>query len=205
MRAFSIRTSGAARRIPAMRSIAAPARAAVAGARRRAAEPVRSSGRHRERLRADRRWRDDRCCAHRPARCDAGHDRLVVRLAQRRIAGALQALASAGACPFRAGCRRLRREATAARATSGATSIVDEYIGSALIRRPSGFVAPAGIAGLYRPEPRRCRSRRPSCARERARRFPIDVGYLVHHVRRTTAAARCVRASGWRALCGRPE
>ena len=77
----------------------------------------------------------------------------------------------------------------------GQTSIVDEYIGSNLIRAAISFVPPGALgfadAGLDDGEKATI-----VCARTGLGDLPIDVGYLVHHVRRTATGSE-MRSRFW--------
>jgi DAPG hydrolase PhiG domain len=77
----------------------------------------------------------------------------------------------------------------------GRTSVVDEYIGSNLIRVAIRFVEPAtlGFIDSSLGDPEKATM---VCARTGFADFPIDVGYLVHHVRRTAAGSE-MRARFW--------
>ena len=77
----------------------------------------------------------------------------------------------------------------------GATSIVDEYVGSALIRASIRFVPPASL-GFGDPSLVDERQATMVCARTGLGDFPIDVGYLVHHVRRTSGGSE-MRSRFW--------
>jgi DAPG hydrolase PhiG domain len=70
----------------------------------------------------------------------------------------------------------------------GATSIVDEYIGSALLRAAMRFLPPAGL-GFTEASLDDAEQATIVCARTGLADVPIDVGYLVHHVRRTTGGS----------------
>jgi DAPG hydrolase PhiG domain len=70
----------------------------------------------------------------------------------------------------------------------GATSIVDEYIGSALLRAAIRFLPPASL-GFTDPSLDNAEQATIVCARTGLADVPIDVGYLVHHVRRTTGGS----------------
>ena len=65
----------------------------------------------------------------------------------------------------------------------GYASIVDEYIGSNLIRAAIQFVKPATL-GFTDPSLNDPEKATIVCARTGLGDFPIDVGYLAHHVRR---------------------
>ena len=77
----------------------------------------------------------------------------------------------------------------------GHTSVVDEYIGSNLIRAAIRFVEPRMLGftdpGLDDPEKATI-----VCARTGLGDFPIDVGYLAHHVRRTATGSQ-MRSRFW--------
>jgi DAPG hydrolase PhiG domain len=77
----------------------------------------------------------------------------------------------------------------------GHTSVVDEYIGSNLIRAAIRFVVPAtlGFTDSSLDDPEKATI---VCARTGFGDFPIDVGYLVHHVRRTAAGSE-MRSRFW--------
>jgi DAPG hydrolase PhiG domain len=77
----------------------------------------------------------------------------------------------------------------------GHTSIVDEYIGSNLIRAAIRFVNPATL-GFADPSLDNPEKATIVCARTGFGDFPIDVGYLVHHVRRTAAGSE-MRSRFW--------
>jgi hypothetical protein len=70
----------------------------------------------------------------------------------------------------------------------GATSIVDEYIGSALLRAAIRFLPPASL-GFTDPSLDDAAQATIVCARTGLADVPIDVGYLVHHVRRTAGGS----------------
>jgi hypothetical protein len=70
----------------------------------------------------------------------------------------------------------------------GATSIVDEYIGSALVRAAIGFLRPADL-GFTDPSLDDAEQATIVCARTGLADVPIDVGYLVHHVRGTAGGS----------------
>jgi hypothetical protein len=76
----------------------------------------------------------------------------------------------------------------------GCTSIVDEYIGSTLIRAIR-FVEPAslGFADPSLDDPEQATI---VCARTGLGDLPIDVGYLAHHVRRTASGSE-MRSRFW--------
>lgn len=77
----------------------------------------------------------------------------------------------------------------------GYTSIVDEYIGSSLIRAAIRFVDPKSLGfvdpSLDDPEQATIVSRRTGLGD-----FSIDVGYLAHHVRRTASGSE-MRSRFW--------
>jgi hypothetical protein len=75
------------------------------------------------------------------------------------------------------------------------TSIVDEYIGSTLIRAAIRFVEPAslGFADPTLDDPEQATI---VCARTGLGDLPIDVGYLAHHVRRTAGGSE-MRSRFW--------
>ena len=77
----------------------------------------------------------------------------------------------------------------------GYTSIVDEYIGSTLIRAAIRFVEPAslGFADPTLDDPEQATI---VCARTGLGDLPIDVGYLAHHVRRTAGGSE-MRSRFW--------
>jgi hypothetical protein len=77
----------------------------------------------------------------------------------------------------------------------GHTSVVDEYIGSNLIRAAIRFVVPAtlGFTDSSLDDPEKATI---VCARTGFGDFPIDVGYLAHHVRRTAAGSE-MRSRFW--------
>ena len=77
----------------------------------------------------------------------------------------------------------------------GRTSYVDEYIGSTLTRVAIRFLPPGelGFGGPGLEDPRR---ETVICARVGPRRQPLDIGYLVHHVRRTPDGAE-MRSRFW--------
>jgi hypothetical protein len=77
----------------------------------------------------------------------------------------------------------------------GHTSVVDEYIGSNLIRAAIRFVDPA-ILGFADPSLEDPANATIVCARTGFGDWPIDVGYLVHHVRRTAAGSE-MRSRFW--------
>lgn len=77
----------------------------------------------------------------------------------------------------------------------GHTSIVDEYIGSSLIRAAIRFVNPATL-GLTEPSLDDPDKATIVCARTGLGDFPIDVGYLAHHVRRTATGSE-MRSRFW--------
>jgi hypothetical protein len=77
----------------------------------------------------------------------------------------------------------------------GATSIVDEYIGSALLRAAIRFVPPASL-GFADPSLDDPEHGTIVCARTGLGDVPIDVGYLVHHVRRTAGGSE-MRSRFW--------
>jgi hypothetical protein len=77
----------------------------------------------------------------------------------------------------------------------GYTSIVDEYLGSNLIRASIAFVEPKTL-GFTDPDlddPERATI---VCARTGLADAPIDVGYLAHHVRRTATGSQ-MRSRFW--------
>ena len=77
----------------------------------------------------------------------------------------------------------------------GHTSVIDEYLGSNLIRAAIQFVEPRslglGDASLDKPEHATI-----VCARTGLGDFPVNVGYLAHHVRRTVAGSE-MRSRFW--------
>jgi len=77
----------------------------------------------------------------------------------------------------------------------GSTSLVDEYIGGDLIRASIRFVEPRSLgftdASLDDPD-----TTTMVCARTGLGDLPIDVGYLVHHVRRTGSGSE-MRSRFW--------
>jgi DAPG hydrolase PhiG domain len=77
----------------------------------------------------------------------------------------------------------------------GQTSIVDEYIGGTLIRAAIRFVEPATLdftdPSLDDPERGTI-----VCARTGLGDFPVDVGYVAHHVRRTAGGSE-MRSRFW--------
>ena len=77
----------------------------------------------------------------------------------------------------------------------GHTSVVDEYIGSNLIRAAIRFVVPAtlGFTDSSLDDPEKATI---VCARTGFGDFSIDVGYLVHHVRQTAAGSE-MRSRFW--------
>jgi DAPG hydrolase PhiG domain len=77
----------------------------------------------------------------------------------------------------------------------GQTSIVDEYIGSNLIRAAIRFV-PAKMLGFTDPSLDDPEIATIVCARAGLADLPIDVGYLAHHVRRTAAGSE-MRSRFW--------
>jgi hypothetical protein len=77
----------------------------------------------------------------------------------------------------------------------GATSIVDEYIGSALLRASIRFLPPARL-GFTDPSLDDPEQATIVCARTGLGDAPVDVGYLVHHVRRTTGGSE-MRSRFW--------
>jgi DAPG hydrolase PhiG domain len=77
----------------------------------------------------------------------------------------------------------------------GATSIVDEYIGSVLIRAAVRFVEPATL-GFTDPSVHDPEQTTIVCARTGLGDFPIDVGYLAHYVRRTAGGSE-MRSLFW--------
>jgi len=77
----------------------------------------------------------------------------------------------------------------------GATSIVDEYIGSALLRASIRFVPPASL-GFTDPSLDDQEQATIVCARTGLGDVPVDVGYLVHYVRRTAAGSE-MRSRFW--------
>ncbi|MGA2816375.1 MAG: hypothetical protein ABSE67_08785, partial [Xanthobacteraceae bacterium] len=77
----------------------------------------------------------------------------------------------------------------------GYTSIVDEYIGSNLIRAAIQFVKPATL-GFTDPSLNDPEKATIVCARTGLGDFPIDVGYLAHHVRRTATGSE-MRSRFW--------
>jgi len=77
----------------------------------------------------------------------------------------------------------------------GHTSIVDEYIGSGLIRAAIRFVDPKPL-GFVDPSLDDPEQATIVCARTGLGDFPIDVGYLAHHVRRTGSGSQ-MRSRFW--------
>jgi DAPG hydrolase PhiG domain len=77
----------------------------------------------------------------------------------------------------------------------GHTSIVDEYIGSGLIRAAIRFVEPASL-GFTDPSLDDSEQATIVCARTGLGDLPIDVGYLAHHVRRTDRGSE-MRSRFW--------
>ena len=77
----------------------------------------------------------------------------------------------------------------------GQTSIVDEYIGSNLIRAAISFVPPATL-GFTDASFDDAEKATIVCARTGLGDFPIDVGYLAHHVRRTATGSE-MRSRFW--------
>jgi DAPG hydrolase PhiG domain len=77
----------------------------------------------------------------------------------------------------------------------GRTSIVDEYIGSNLIRAAIRFVPPATL-GLSNPSLDDPQQATIVCARTGLGDLPIDVGHLVHHVRKTPTGSE-MRSRFW--------
>jgi hypothetical protein len=77
----------------------------------------------------------------------------------------------------------------------GRTSIVDEYIGSNLIRAAIRFAPPATL-GLSDPSLDDRQHATIVCARTGLGDLPIDVGYLTHHVRKTPTGSE-MRSRFW--------
>jgi DAPG hydrolase PhiG domain len=77
----------------------------------------------------------------------------------------------------------------------GYTSVVDEYIGSNLLRAAIRFVVPATL-GFTDPSLDDPDEATIVCARTGLGDFPVDVGYLVHHVRRTATGSE-MRSRFW--------
>jgi hypothetical protein len=77
----------------------------------------------------------------------------------------------------------------------GCTSLVDEFIGGNLIRAAIGFVNPRTL-GFTAPSLDDPHTATIVCARTGLGDFPIDVGYLAHHVRRTAAGSE-MRSRFW--------
>ena len=77
----------------------------------------------------------------------------------------------------------------------GHTSIVDEYIGSNLIRAAIRFVPPKAL-GFTDPSLDHPEKATIVCARTGLGDLPIDVGYLAHHVRRTANGSE-MRSRFW--------
>jgi hypothetical protein len=77
----------------------------------------------------------------------------------------------------------------------GRTSIVDEYIGSNLIRAAIRFVNPKTL-GFTDTSLDNQEQATIVCARTGLGDFPIDVGYLAHHVRRTATGSE-MRSRFW--------
>jgi hypothetical protein len=77
----------------------------------------------------------------------------------------------------------------------GHTSIVDEYIGSNLIRATIRFVNPKTL-GFTDTSLDNQEQATIVCARTGLGDFPIDVGYLAHHVRRTATGSE-MRSRFW--------
>ena len=77
----------------------------------------------------------------------------------------------------------------------GATSIVDEYIGSALLRASIRFLPPASL-GFADPSLDDVEQATIVCARTGLADVPVNVGYLVHHVRRTAGGSE-MRSRFW--------
>jgi hypothetical protein len=77
----------------------------------------------------------------------------------------------------------------------GQTSVVDEYIGSNLIRASIGFVDPNSL-GFKDPSLDDDRTATIVCARTGLGDYPIDVGYLAHHVRQTATGSE-MRSRFW--------
>ena len=63
----------------------------------------------------------------------------------------------------------------------GRTSFVDEYLGSTLAKASIRFVAPAELGF----DESRLTDQTAICARTGSSQFPVDIGWLVHHVRPT--------------------
>jgi len=66
----------------------------------------------------------------------------------------------------------------------GRTSFVDEYLGSMLAQAAIQFVRPS-VVGLDEAELADDRLQTAVCARLGSSKFPVDIGWLVHQVRRT--------------------
>jgi hypothetical protein len=77
----------------------------------------------------------------------------------------------------------------------GQTSIVDEYIGSNLIRAAIRFVSPKTL-GFTDPSLNDPEAATIVCARTGLADLPVDVGYLAHHVRRTATGSE-MRSRFW--------
>jgi len=77
----------------------------------------------------------------------------------------------------------------------GRTSFVDEYLGSTLARASIRFIPPAQI-GLDESALRDASQQTAICARIGSSQHPVDIGYLVHHVRRTVDGAE-MRSRFW--------
>ncbi|WP_316756697.1 DAPG hydrolase family protein [Streptomyces herbicida] len=73
---------------------------------------------------------------------------------------------------------------TGPRAYVGRTSYVDEYLGSRLTRAAISFLSPS-VLGLEETRLADPREATAVCARVGLSEHPLDVGYLLHHVRRT--------------------
>jgi hypothetical protein len=77
----------------------------------------------------------------------------------------------------------------------GRISIVDEYIGGQLIRAAIRFLPPAelGFTDPVLDDPERATI---VCARAGLAEWPVDIGYLAHHVRRTATGSE-MRSRFW--------
>ena len=73
----------------------------------------------------------------------------------------------------------------------GRTSIVREYLGSSMPTAAIQFVA------AVRAGPHQVRDAVAICARLGSADLPVDIGWLIHHIRRPPTGPRCVRGSGW--------
>ncbi|GGX74942.1 DAPG hydrolase family protein [Streptomyces anandii] len=84
---------------------------------------------------------------------------------------------------------------TGPRAYVGRTSYVDEYLGSRLIRAAINFLPPSalGMDETRLADPREATA---ICARVGLSNYPLDVGYLLHHIRRTGDGAE-MRSRFW--------